>query len=254
MSRSRLLFLLLPGLGAATPLRGAPVVIAGSDCSRPAFSGTTDSSGGFSFPGVDKTHHVTWMIPMFDRVAPGYVLCVSSGDTLLPAYHVAGRMEGPWPRDSVACVRWTWRDQPRTSCSGNAERALASGGRWIEGEATGWYQVILTREDTTPPGRGRLGRRWQGPPRPQNRSLVVVQCLEQSDAARPAMVRWAVTQQLDKDVEAAGEVTLEERYNRWCATVNTVRSVRRLYWTSDKREVVTFTLGPPGQAHPVPEC
>src|ERR1041384_2821424 len=93
MSRSRLLFLLLPGLGAATPLRGAPVVIAGSDCSRPAFSGTTDSSGGFSFPGVDKTHHVTWMIPMFDRVAPGYVLCVSSGDTLLPAYHGAGRME-----------------------------------------------------------------------------------------------------------------------------------------------------------------
>src|SRR5256885_15396389 len=137
MSRSRFLLLLLPCLAACplpithtetvsapmvgvlrqsdgTPVGGVPVVIAGSDCSRPAHSGTTDSAGGFSFPAAEQTHHVLWVFPG-DRGLPGYVLCVGSGDTLLAAYHGAGRMEGPWLPDSVTCVQWTWRGRRRTS-------------------------------------------------------------------------------------------------------------------------------------------
>ena len=185
---------------------------------------------------------------------PAYSLCIGTGDTLLPAYEGLGAIQGDAPLDSITCVQWSWRNSLRAACSGNIERSLVSGGRWIDGEEAGRYRIILMREDSMPPARG-LGRRvLNGPPRPHRYFVVVVQWLEQPDPDGPATVRTVAELPLRKDVEWAGELSLGGVFGRWCASVATTRLTHTLYWENHKREVITFTLGPPGKAHQVPAC
>jgi hypothetical protein len=238
------------------PARNIKVAVAagyGSTCSEPARD-STDAAGRFSIPAATKTYQVSWIIPNYDVAAPAYTLCIGTGDTVLAAYTGWGSLEGDAPVDSINCVQWSWQNSPRASCSGDVERSLVSGGRWIEGDATGRYRILLTREDSTPSARGTLHRVWNGPRRPHRYFAVVVQWLEQPDAAGPATVRTALALPLREDVEEAGELSLGEMYGRWCASVRTTRLTHRLYWEHHVSELNTFILGPPGQAHRVPAC
>src|SRR6266550_6987348 len=170
------------------PVRNVAVAVtagSGSTCTEPALRDSTDAAGRFRLPAAQKTYHVFWVIPNFDRAMPAYSLCIGTGDTLLPAYEGLGAIQGDAPLDSITCVQWLWRNSLRAACSGNIERSLVSGGRWIDGEEAGRYRIILMREDSMPPARG-LGRRvLNGPPRPHRYFVVVVQWLEQPDPDGP---------------------------------------------------------------------
>ena len=50
------------------------------------------------------------------------------------------------PLDSITCLEWARDDRARVTCSGlgGVEQTLAIGGRWDEGETSGWYRLILT--------------------------------------------------------------------------------------------------------------
>ena len=221
-----------------TPIVGALVGVAygysRSPCAEATSQATTDSAGVFRLEAKQKDYRVVWVIPNLDRFPPGYLLCVGTGDTLRPAYAGRGSLDASAPADSVDCVEWLWQERTRVTCTGKASRAVVEGGRWSDSAGSGWYRLILTSEDS--------GRR----PRP----LAVVQWLERSSADAPVTVRSTAELPFPPEVQWAADPALGEIYGRWCASIVTDRKTAFGF----KRDWLRFTLGPPGQTHPVQRC
>src|SRR5256886_11655978 len=131
-----------------TPRSGAAVAVStewtDTLCSAAVLRTTTDSTGAFRFPATQRHYDVTWVVPLLDRSPPGYRLCVSVADTMQIAYHGSGSFYDTAPRDSITCPEWAWGGRSRVTCSGEAEHALAEGGRSTAAEASGWYRLIPT--------------------------------------------------------------------------------------------------------------
>jgi len=221
-----------------TPIVGAQIGVAygyaKSPCAQTTSRATTDSAGVFRLVATQKDYRVVWVIPNFDRALPSYLLCVGAGDTLLPAYNGYGSLDAEAPPDSVTCLQWEWRERARVTCSGKAQRAVVEGGRWTAGDTTGWYRLILTREDS---GRTR-------------HHLAVVQWLTQPSPGSPATLRATAELPFRDVLEWVAEPALGEVYGRWCASMITNRKTP----FGVKKEWLRFKLGPPGEVHRVGDC
>ncbi len=221
-----------------TPVVGAQVAVAygyaRTPCAQTTAHATTDSAGAFRLVATQKDYRVVWVIPNLDRFPPSYLLCVGAGDTLLPAYTGRGSLDAEAEPDSVTCLQWEWRDRTRVTCSGKAQRALVSGGRWTDEDASGWYRLILTREDS-----GRI-----------QRPLAVVQWLAQTGPDSPSTLVATAELPIRGAVEWVAEPALGEVFGRWCASLLTERKIPFGF----RKEWLRFKLGPPGDAHPVSQC
>lgn len=240
-----------------TPVVGALVAVAygysRTPCGQTTSQVTTDSAGVFRLEAKQKDYKVVWVIPNLDRFPPGYLLCVGVGDTLLPAYGGRGSLDAESEPDSVDCVEWQWRERTRVACAGKAMRGVVEGGRWQDdvtpngasvtpsaasvtpSVARGWYRLILTTEDS-----GRTSR-----------PLAVVQWLERAEPGAPVTVRATAELPFRGKMEwGVGDPALGEVYGRWCASMTTVRKT----FFGFKNEWLRFSLGPPGQTHPVQRC
>ena len=226
-----------------TPVVGALVSVAygysRTPCGQATSQATTDSAGAFRLEAKQKDYKVVWVIPNLDRFPPGYLLCVGTGDTLLPAYGGRGSLDAESEPDSVNCVEWQWRERTRVACAGKAMRGVVEGGRWsldtLGMTARGWYRLILTSEDS-----GRTSR-----------PLAVVQWLERAEPGALVTVRAAAELPFRGKMEwGVGDPALGEVYGRWCASMTTVRKT----FFGFKNEWLRFSLGPPGQTHPVQRC
>ena len=125
-------------------------------------------------------------------------------------------------------------------------RGVVEGGRWqsdvtpsaasvTPSAARGWYRLILTTEDS-----GRTSR-----------PLAVVQWLERSEPGALVTVRATAELPFRGKMEwGVGDPALGEVYGRWCASMTTVRKT----FFGFKNEWLRFSLGPPGQTHPVQRC
>src|SRR6266536_1931081 len=115
-----------------------PLLVCLAGCPVPL----SHTAGVFRLVATQRDYRVVWVIPNLDRFPPSYLLCVGAGDTLLPAYTGRGSLDAEAEPDSVTCLQWEWRDLTRVTCSGKAQRALVSGGRWTDEDASGWYRLI----------------------------------------------------------------------------------------------------------------
>src|SRR6266516_768127 len=221
-----------------TPVVGAQIAVAygyaRSPCTRATSLATTDSTGSFRLVATHKDYRVVWVIPNLDRGPPSYLLCVGAGDTLLPAYTGRGSLDAEAEPDSVSCLQWEWRDQMRVTCTGKAQRTLVSGGRWKDGDATGFFRLILTSEDS-----GRI-----------QRPLAVVQWLGQTGPDSPSTLVATAELPIRGAVEWVAEPALGEVFGRWCASLLTERKIPFGF----KKEWLRFKLGPPGKGRPVSQC
>ena len=129
-------------------------------CARGIMRTVTDSAGVFRFPGTEKRYRVVWVIPNFDRATTMYYVCLGVGDTLHRAYRGYGSLRGSASPDSIMCIEWEWQARRRVACSGQAERTVATGGRWAVGDEGGWYQVFLTEEPEPPTPRPHIYVQW----------------------------------------------------------------------------------------------
>src|SRR3989454_6014049 len=123
------------------------------DWSSDVCSSDLDSAGTFQLPAFQKRYRVAWLIPNFDPAVPTYSLCAGA-DTIRTAYHGYGSLgDLAPPRDSLSCLEWTWLGRARVTCSGSVERAVVTRGRWVAGEASGWYRIISVVEQRRPHDR-----------------------------------------------------------------------------------------------------
>lgn len=220
-----------------TARAGAAVVVStewdDTLCAAAAARTTTDSNGGFQLPGTQKHYSVTWVIPMMDRFAPGYRLCVSVADTLRVAYHGWGSLHDTAPRDSVTCLEWAWQGRSRVTCSGLAEHAIATGGRWTDADASGWYRLILAYEPTVVPNRRR----------PELRPHAYVQWVEHSETGPPYNLRAITELEIDRKATALWETAIWLHDGRWYASL---LGTRKTFMNDFHGAEYTYRLGPPG--------
>jgi hypothetical protein len=227
-----------------TPIPGARVAVStdydDSVCAHAALETTTDSAGTFRLSGTEKRYRVMWVVPNLDRVAPGYRLCISLDEGLQTAYFGRGSLSAPAPLDSLTCLEWAWNDRTRVTCSAfaRAEQTLASGGRWTEGEITGWYQLILTEAPTRVPGR-RV---------PVQRPRAYVQWVERGPNDLRATVTRMVELPIDPKVTGLWEIELLQRYGRWHASL---RGTKPKFMRDFASAQLMFELGAPGQIRSV---
>jgi hypothetical protein len=226
-----------------TPASGAQVAVStevsDSSCTRPALTTTTDAMGAFRLPGIQKRHRVRWIIPNLDIRTPRYQLCASIADTLRPAYHGWGSVTGSASPDSVTCQEWAWDNRPRITCSGRRDTRLVTGGRWIAGDASGFFRLILADDATGPRGV-------------ETRPRTYLQWIEQSAAGRPLSIRATVLLPTDPKAYGIHTPRLEQRSEGgWCASV---RSMRQRPILGAKETLLAFELGPPRQVRPVASC
>src|SRR5256886_10021159 len=112
-----------------------------------------------------KRYRVAWLIPNFDPAVPTYSLCAGA-DTIRTAYHGYGSLgDLAPPRDSLSCLEWTWLGRARVTCSGSVERAVVTRGRWVAGEASGWYRIISVVEQRRPHDPPHVFVPWVAPAR-----------------------------------------------------------------------------------------
>ena len=225
-------------------ISGARVTVAteydDSACARAALETTTGAAGTFRLPTTEKRYGVMWVIPNLDRLPPGYRLCISVGDTLQTAYFGRGSLRAPAPLDSLTCLEWAWNRRTRITCTcfAGAEQTLASGGTWTDGEATGWYQLILTEEPTRVPHR-----RF-----PVERPRAYVQWVEPGSNDSRATVRSMVELSIDPKVTALWEIDLLTRYRKWYVSL---RGTRPKFMRDFASTQLMFELGPPGHVRSV---
>ena len=220
-----------------TPLPGAVVAMSpeyrDSTCANATLRTTTDSAGTFQLPAFQKRYRVAWLIPNFDPAVPTYSLCAGA-DTIRTAYHGYGSLgDLAPPRDSLSCLEWTWLGRARVTCSGSVERAVVTRGRWVAGEASGWYRIISVVEQR----------------RPHDRPHVFVQWVAQAGTAPRDTVVAMVELPLGKALYRAN-VAVEEGPGQWCANVVATRKGLMGFKDASFR----FALGPPGETRPVRAC
>lgn len=202
---------------------------------------TTDSAGMFELPGIGKQYSVTWVVPLLDRVAPAYRLCVGSDDGAQTAYFGQGSLSSRAPVDSLTCLAWTWAGHERVTCSAVRRfggKTLASGGVWTEGAVTGWYQLILTEELTKVKGRKALV------PRPR----AYVQWIEPDASGQRYTIRDMIQLPIDPKVTALWEIDLMRRDSTWYAIM---RGTKPKFMNDFASTVVMIELGPPGHVRSV---
>lgn len=228
---------LLDSIGLPVP--NARVVVAtgfqDSACAPFVQRATTDSAGSFHFTSFEKRHRVTWVVPLLDRVYPGYRLCIAVADTLRPAFQAPGSMELPAAEpDSVTCQEWVWERRTRIACISHSAHGIAAGGRWDDSVAQGWYRLILVEEPTAIPGsRGD-----------DIRPHAYLQWIEQSGRRLPYRVRAIIELPIDHKVTALWETAIWRRDGRWVASM---KGTRKTFMNDFHRAELTFTLGSPGQ-------
>lgn len=166
-------------------------------CEAASVRTRTDRAGHFELPGIQRGYGVTVIIPGFDRAAPIFRLCAEAGGSLYSAYEHRGRLSDTTPPDTVTCIVWELEGQPRVSCAGQAERAVVTGGHWVDEAGDGRegvYRLLRTQEPTPVSGdRGGV---------PQEQPHVYVQWVEIGsasalEAAGPYRVRTTLMLPLD---------------------------------------------------------
>lgn len=143
-----------PVRGSILDLDGAPAaftrVIAASvspgekPCSRVLSETRTDANGRFEMAAVQQTYRTTWIVPGLDIARPMYLVCVSVADTLRPGFAGWGSLNGSFDTvDSLGCVEWVWRDLTRVNCDSRRENDVVTGGRWTDGDSSGYFRLIV---------------------------------------------------------------------------------------------------------------
>jgi len=221
-----------------TPRPGVEIAVStawdDSLCAAGVVRATTDSAGRFRLPGTQKRYRVTWLVPLFDRASPGYNLCVSVADTMQIAYHGRGSLDDTAAQDLITCLEWAWAGRSRVTCSGDAEHAIAEGGRWTDADAGGWYRLILAYEPTVEPGR-----------RPDTRPHAYVQWVEHSRSGPPYPIRATVELEIDRKVTGLWETAVFQRDGRWYAGLT---GTRKTFLNDFHHAEFAYRLGRPGQA------
>ena len=227
-----------------TRISGTRVAVSTDDhdsvCAHATLETTTDSTGTFRLPGTEKRYGVMWVVPNYDRVAPGYRLCVRNDEVVQTAYFGRGSLRAPAPADSLTCLEWAWNGRTRVTCSAfaRAEQTLASGGSWTDGETTGWYQLILTAAPTLVPGHSL----------PVHRPRAYVQWVEQGSTDPRATVTKMVELPIDPKVTALWKIELLTRYGKWYASL---RGWKHKFMSVSAHTQLAFELGAPGQIRSV---
>ena len=224
-----------------TPVHGAAVAVSAvggdSACARTGARAVTDATGGFALSTLERRQYrVTWIVPGLDLARPRYVVCLApTGDTLpRRAYSGYAWSRDAALRDTIACVEWTWQDRPRVTCAGEAEPAIATGGRWTSGDAAGFYRVLLAKEAMRVPGY-RV---------PMPRIHAYVQWVEAGAAGRPATVWATAAVPADPRVDVQWGPALIERDGAWHLRLD---GTRKRFLNDFSRTSLAFALGPPGE-------
>ncbi|MGH7520817.1 MAG: hypothetical protein ACREMI_06030 [Gemmatimonadales bacterium] len=184
-------------------------------------------------PAVQKRYRVTWAVPLFDRVAPAYHVCVGVTDTLVSAYRGLGSLGDSAPPDSIDCVEWSWAGRARVTCTGYVEQPVTTAGQWNDGPATGRYRVLVTQDPTVVRNRRR----------PQLRPHVYLQWLERTETGTQA-VREMVELPIDSSVSALGLPVIWQRSGNWYVSI---RGTKQAFLNDFSSTELIFALGPPGQ-------
>jgi len=213
----------------------------GDSCGEVAERTRTDASGAFSLRGTQERYGTTWIVPNLDRVAPRFLLCASVMGAMRPAYVGIGSLSAEAKPDSVECVAWEWESRPRVSCTGAAQRAVVTGGRWTDVDgAAGFYRLLLTQEPTRVKGYDK--------DKPQDRPYVYVQWLEPRRDGDPShlppwRVRATASLPFDRNtVWAVSEIQLWQRGTRWVASLH---GYKHAFMNDMARAELVFELGGP---------
>jgi hypothetical protein len=203
-------------------------------CTRHGARGVTDSAGRFRLPAVRERQRVLWLT-MFENFGMAtYWFCADGSSTgssskasrISSRTHVTGWVRG----DTLSCITWELDGVPRVTCNGSInQRPIVTDGRWSHGRDSGTYRLLLTDAQ-------RYGYSW--------RAVVQWVTSAASDAIATGDVRGQI--ELPTGEPVLGGALLM-RDGRWFARVE---SVRRTKW--NKRRWLTFELGAPGEARPVP--
>ena len=233
----------LDGAPAAdTRIVAAGVSASGKPCSHVLVETRTDASGGFEIPAVQKTYKVTWIVPGLDIVQPMYLICVSVADTLRPAFAGRGSYNGSFDTaDSLGCIEWVYRDLTRVSCDSRRENAVVSGGRWTDGDSSGYYRLIIAGETGPLDYTGLVMK-----PR------VYVQWVEGSPGTGRQQVRSSAAMPGIMDALWVDEPRIEPpRDSGSCASVR-IATKRPVFGVRHER--VAVALGRPGDLRSVTSC
>ena len=233
----------LDGAPAAfTRVVAAAVSFGDKPCSRVLAETRTDANGRFEMAAVQKTYRTTWIVPGLDVARPMYLVCVSVVDTLRPAFAGWGSLNGSFDTvDSLGCIEWEWRYITRVNCDSRKENDVVSGGRWTDGDSSGYFRLIVAG-DTGPMNYTGLIMR----PR------AYVQWVAGSSGGRLQPVISSATMPGVTDALWIDEPRIEQLSDSGsCASVR-IETKRRLVGVRHAR--VAVALGAPGELRTVASC
>lgn len=224
------------------PIAGARLAVSShsndSTCTRAAHRTITDSAGRFVFDRTTVRRGGVLLFPPIEHFVNEYWLCAGVDDsTLRPLYQGWGSRNERAPLDSVVCLQWQWRDRTRNTCSVGREAAVDSGGKWTDGNASGFYRVIRTEEPTLVHDRKRT----------ITRPHAYVQWLEDPGAGPPYIVRATVKLDLGPKVNSLARALVRQRDGRSYVVLS---GTQNKLWSDFAPADVYFELGPPGQVMP----
>lgn len=228
-----------------TPARGVRVVVsagyADGSCLRPLGETTTDTAGAFHFAAIRKTYRVLWIYPG-DVAVPLYDLCIGVGDTLRFGYEGAGSLSDGARPETLRCIEWQFSKETRVACDSDRRTAIVSGGRWVQGDTSGFFRLILTPDPAAPPGAALYGTRLRA------YVLWVAQPGNGSAASVQASRRLPGLPEATRIDEPRIQLL---PHGGWCASVrvSTPRSFRR-----PERDTIAISLGQPGELQSIKSC
>ena len=134
----------------------------------------------------------------------------------------------------MTCQEWVWERRTRITCFSHTVHGIATGGRWSDSVAQGWYRLFLVEEWTQGPGSRR------GEIRPH----AYLQWIEQSGLRPPYRVRAIIELPIGRKVTGLWDTAIWRRDGRWAASMI---GTRKTFMNDFHRAELTFTLGSPGE-------
>jgi hypothetical protein len=224
---------------AGSPIAGAAIALTGSSrdtlCAHPAIRRVVDERGRFETPATEERKTIFWFTLMENFGLTDYWLCTGTVDSAGTALYLArtiihGHAHGHAAGDSLVCLGWVWEERRRVTCNGTFPQRMFEGGHWARGAAHGWYRLIVADDEVW----GYLSRAF-------------VQWLEaKGPEAADSLV--AMVELPDEVTSELRGVPFREQDSHWYLSIP---STKRTFWGHTRW--LTFELGPPGEAHRVPE-
>ena len=213
-----------------------------SACSHISTRTFTDSAGVFRFGPTIYVQRWVMLIPPVERFFNAYGVCAGPSDSALDFTYegtvpLQGRKDAQ-RADTLSCLQWSWRDRPRTTCTGpQAEDQIQLGGGWSDARGSGFYRLIAVRRGV-----------------PGAESGVYVQWVQRASAGQPESVRETIAIGPTPDMLQSLETKLFIRQSgAACVDVRSVRQPPHWYALVDQVHEAK-ELHAPGESNSVISC